>query len=552
MKKLALLLFISVLHFSQAYGQRQFSIQKDYVSFSNKFYENNGLHLLGQWQNEFGKKNVGLKQIITSKDSIAIIEKLEIGGENSKLTHLIAKPEGGYVGIYFEKGCRYAAKGNFIFHLNNDFSIDKAPVKIHYFFRNIRDPIHSAYFIYKNTLVLATKKFVATYDIATRRVISRNDTLSSYDIVFPFDNQFVCVEKNKFHIFNVFCDVVGSQVIDFTPKSLFRTRSNNGFIGIGKHKIAVLNEKGVVVFDYNWQNLANDFDSLIAGRYISDTLFVYGKKGNHFKLAKMTNQFAILSSHLLGSSTFSGQPIKIEDVHLRGNKLFCLKSTMHGVEEQHYVEIFNLDQTRTHLNQDIGIGLASIDSLNSKPDESQLHCNFFGQYSLTNYSSDTLKSFYFKWKSSANTDCNGPQKAELIKCKIEPGGSQTFRYAVSDSFLTPEAGYTLCIHIVAPNGAVDTLSKNNSSCTNTTLPPVSIEENTLSNLKIPSFLKAGDQVYLDFEVESYQIIGLNGNIFEKTLNDQILVVPADLSNGIYILNIETKTKRYSQRFLIVN
>lgn len=552
MKRLFLFLMLSSVMLSPSLGQRQLSIQKEYVSYSNKFYENNGLHLMGQWQNEFGKKNVGLKRIISSKDSIAIIEKLEIGGENSKLTHLIAKPEGGYVGIYFEIGCRYAARGNFIFHLNEDFSVAKAPTRIQYFFRNIKEPIHSAHFIYKNTLVIATKKDVVTYDIATRRVISKNDTLNSYDVVFPYENQFVCIEKNKFHIFNVFCNVVGSQVIDFTPKSLFRTRSNNGFIGIGKHKVAVLNEKGVVVFDYNWQNLANDFDSLIAGRYISDTLFVYGKKGNHFKLAKMTNQFAILSSHLLGSSTFSGQPIKIEDVYLKGNKLFCLKSVLSGVEERHYVEIFNLSQNLAHPNLNIGIGLLSIDSLDSKSEKNQLHCSFYGQFNLTNYSDDTLKSFYFKWKSDANSDCNGPQKAELITYNLAPGASQVFKYHVVDSFLTPESGYALCIYIVSPNGAVDTLRKNNSSCTNTTLPPVSIEENTLGNLKIPSLLKPGEQVYLNFEVESYQIIGLNGNIFEKTLNDQILIVPADLSNGIYILNIETKTKSYNKRFLIVN
>ncbi|MFY0673843.1 MAG: T9SS type A sorting domain-containing protein [Bacteroidia bacterium] len=552
MKKLAILLFLSSLCICRIYGQMQHSTQKEYVSFSNKFYENNGLHLMGQWQDEFGKTNFGLKALATTKDSIAIIEKLEISGENSRLTHIITKPEGGYVGIYFEKGCRYAAKGNFIFHLNSDFTIARAPVRIQYFFRNIKEPIHSAHFIYKNTLVLATKKDVVTYDIATRRVISKNDTLSTYDIVFPYDNQFVCIEKNKFHIFNVFCNVVGSQVIDFTPKSLFRTRSGNGFIGIGKHKVAVLNEKGVVIFDYNWQNLSNDFDSLISGHFHSDTLIVLGKKGTSFKLAKMNSQFDILNAYNIGSTTFYQDPILLADVYLKNNKAFIIKSALSKIEFQNYLEVFNLSKPSITKNADIQIGLASIDSLSSKSEGNQLHCNFYGQYSLTNMSTDTLRSFFFKWKSSANEECNGPQKAELVTCYIEPGAQQTFKYVVSDSFLIPEAGYSICINVMAPNKGVDTLYLNNRSCTNTILPPVSVENDFDDKWKMPSMLRAGDVINIEQEIENCFVVNANGKSWQLSTQNQVINLPINLKSGIYIINLITETKRYSQRFLIVN
>ncbi|MGB0429497.1 MAG: hypothetical protein ACPGLV_03420 [Bacteroidia bacterium] len=554
MKKLLSAITLCIISIC-CFGQKQFSLQTGYTSVGSFFFSNNDdLAIGGQWQDSVGQGFTALQQINISADTIALKQKLKLNSENGRLLHLLKKPGStDLVAIFYEQGCRYAAAGNFIVHLNSAYQIIKSKQRILYFFKNIREPIKSAHFISNNAIVLSTQSFVTTYNITNNKAFAFNDSLSGYDFILPLANSFICLTDNYFRVFDFECDLKGQQIVDFAPRQIINLKSRKGYIAIGKQNLAILNTKGVAIYEHNWSFLQPEFDSLANCFYKNDTLNVVGYKNNNWKLAQLTDQFDFISSTLIGNvqASFSSRPFTLNDIFIIENKIHCLKQFELNNQKIDVLEIYKRDTLLLPNKPDIAINKLVIDSIKSNSDNGLLHSKFYSKAAITNTGNDTIRSFYLNWASSANTDCTGHRVSKQIKTLLEPNATDTLSFEFIDSFLLPKTTYEVCLSLTSPNAQLDTFWLNNTRCTSVLLPTVSVNEHKLSDFNIPTLWQKGEAIFCN-DFKTVQLFDMNGKAVLINLNSGMFHFSDYLNTGPYIVVFKSDTKLAIGKIVIVN
>lgn len=542
-----LLLFISLAF--QAIGQNNYSLQTSFTNTASGFFQSQGkLYLKGQWQNTIGHNTVGLQEIKFFKDSISLTPKIEISGEAPTLNHFIAKKSGvGFIGIGYENGCRYLASGNYFYHFDDALKQNRKKTRITYFFRNIAEPIKYAFFLDDITLVLANNDVVVTFNIQTSRATFFNDSLSEYTNLIPFEKGFVAIEGEKFHLFNSNCNVVGTQFLGFNPVDLIKLKTGNGFIAIGQNKVAVLNRSGSEIYEHSWDALKTSFDSLESVFYHKDTLNLLGYKDGFYQLAQTTDQFGILSLTVLSNV----KTHVIKDVTVKGNHIYALLSQKEADQSIDELHIFKRTNALQNKSLDIALRALFIDSIISHENKGQLHAKFYGTYLVENYSADTISTFFINWKSSNEAGCLGPQSSTKYNRPLAPLATDTLQFAFADSFLVPQSLYDLCVSVSSPNGFTDTATSNNSACSFEFLPPLSLKNQKLNKIEMPTMAKLGTRLPVDLNA-NYTLIDLSGKAIPLLHNSIFVEIPINLHVGVYVLLIQTQEFAFSNRLLLFN
>ncbi len=554
MKKLIVLALFVFACFG-LFAQKQISLQRAFTSRADFFYKNKQLFIGGQWQDSVGNNCVALQQLDYSKDSFALKSIINIDAENGRLLHVIQKIDNtGYVAIFFEEGCKSATPGNYILHLDNQFTITKPKERIRYFFRNIREPISYAGFINSSTLVLSTKQLVTTYNINTYKALAFNDSLKSYGVVIPLKESFACIEKNYFRVFDMNCDLQGQQIIDFVPKQILKLKTNNGYIILGNKHLGILNIKGITIYEHNWSFLSNDFDSLKNCFYHDDTLAIVGYKNNAWKVDQLTDQFGIISTFEIGKviHNFNNQALELNDLIFDGNKILCLKQFEINDQKSDLIEIYKRSSSLNISGVDLEIKEITIDSVKSTESKKLLNCQFFSSYTIKNLGSDTLKSFFINWQSSKNNDCSGPKKSIRIDCNLAPNQADTFYLNFSDSFLVPKSLYEVCFYASSPNNLFDTFWLNNTICTKELLPPLSVNDLELSQIKFPTLVRAGQFVSLSNQISNIEFYDINGRKVETIKATNSFYIPENLNTSMYFVVIKIENQILKGKICIVN
>jgi hypothetical protein len=541
------ILFLLPFIYHPAWGQGLYAFDHPSEGAAQRIFkvEGNKIWLTGGWQSEKRGDFVGMTVATIWGDSLHFQPIHVLHGEEAYLMHFIKKPKSViYIGLRYELGCRFLAEGNFIYNFNEHFQPYGKPVRVNYFFKNIKEPLREAVFIDDNTLAITQGNLLVSYQVNQRKALAFNDSLNSFSNLLPISSGlFVCTEGSKFHIMDHLCKVVSSSYMGLVPKQIIPIKgSPTGYLALASNRLDVLNGSGQSVYEHNWQLVSPVFDSLDRMFYLGDSLFILGMKNHHWVLAKLNRNFDFLDT-----LTLPTRGLRPVDIALDGPWVYAVLAPATGHDQRMgYLGRFHRNKPMIPPTAYPSITQVQVDSLHGRQAGLSLHPIFYTSFTLTNTDTLALRHISILWRSSTDSTCLGQEKSRSYTLHLLPNQDTTLYLDLVDSFLTPNTLYELCITASSPNGKLG-LGAQSNACATVLLPPLGLAEPP-THWQPPTALRQGEALSLPDQV-AYQWHSLTGKLMYQGKGG-FLHIPQQLPKGVYLLVVLIDNEPTPYRVLV--
>jgi hypothetical protein len=216
-----------------------------------------------------------------------------------------------------------------------------------------------------------------------------------------------------------------------------------------------------------------------------------------------------------------------------------------------------------NANYDIGvIGISVLDSSHAHTGGMYRATKISADVTLKNFGTDTVKQFHLSHYATITgiTFCLVGLHKEFT-VTIPPNGTVSVNTGTFSSkppsYYFPESyEYNLCVYATTPDYQHDVNTSNDGLCRTIHMVPVGVKEVKAENsLSVyPNPVKEKINITSFEEINTAQVFDLNGRLMKtiKTNSGTLQEVDINLPEGIYILNVETKSGVRNHKFCVVN
>ena len=523
--------------------------QRHYQNQITGFEKFNGKPLLakGSWRNKGDFEIIGLKTINTLKDSVGMDSFASFSGEKGVVYHVLKKPNStGFLAIIFETGCNKLPRGNYLFHLDHEFTRIGRPKRITYFFRNINKALTEAFFLNDKILILSHENLLLSYHMDEQRVQNFNDSIPSFGHFQPIsDKLFGCTDGDKLNIINEQCQVEESSIVGLSCLSLSGlANQQKGFMTVGRQNLLILNGVGSPIYSHSWDDLSIHFDSLEGSYLHRDSVFILGFWQGMHRLASLSDQLEVQWVLDLDHSLQ-----EFIDLIFYRHKIISGFRYKQNEQFLDFVQIHNRKSRLENIQTALSISELSIDTSNLKSAQMDLHGFFELNCTVKNESNDTVQGVVLNWRSAERNGCRTMQKSYVFDSEILPLSDNVFHIKIVDSFLEAESNYDLCLQL-SPRREAWRNKDTQSVCVSLKLPPSSVaSRNNLPKIELPTTVRGGEQWYHERPLD-LELYGLDGQrLYSKSGNLHVWPL---LPSGFYVARLIIENQVYSQLIRLLN
>lgn len=502
----------------------------------------------GRFQNGYLAKTKPIIRYRLLGDSIAFDRSITDKGEVYSGNLLIAEDAADLL-LAHESSCLSRATGNYLYNLDTALNKVSRTNRIKLSAKTITAAMTQATKLNQNSYIMASDDVLVIYDYSQQNAKYKSRDHNNLMIAGRLDDtSFAVVSDSIFKVYNWEMVLAFSYNLNLHPIFISPIKGSSiNFLALGRQSFSVLKSNGTTRYSHPWTFLENTFDSLHSGHWDADTLYLSGFKNDQWILARLNNQYFVEKSIELGDTSN-----QLVDVIIEHNKAYFLMKANSAIPYD-FLGMADLDTLSKPNFWDIGVDSLRVDEI--VPNFTQqglLNPEFKVTTTVSNHSTDTLRSYFVNWVSTVDTGCTAPRFSYLIHDTIAPFESKEINLSITDTLVLPvPSQYKICLSVTSPNGGVDNKPLGNEICEIIDL-PISIHDYPAAFKSIPSVFRIGEPIPLPESVLLSDLFLIDGRQCQINRLASNTLVSGQVKPGLYIAVFTTDNEIMRKQILITH